>query len=115
VFTLQYVHNSERHIPRATGFKEAGMLNKIALSTAAAALMLGLGATGAFADDCSGRDHSTGTVLGAAGGGIIGGVASHGNGLGIIGGAPVGGLAGNAISRDTDCNDQQHAAQSYVP
>jgi surface antigen len=89
------------------------MLKKIALSTAAAALILGLGATGALADDCSGRDHSTGTVLGAAGGGIIGGVASHGNGLGIIGGALLGGLAGNAISRDMDCNDQQHAAQSY--
>lgn len=89
------------------------MLKKLALTTAAAALMIGLGATGALADDCSGRDHSTGTVLGAAGGGIIGGVASHGNGLGIIGGALLGGLAGNAISRDMDCNDQQHAATSY--
>ena len=89
------------------------MLKKLALSSAAAALMLALGATGALADDCSGKDHSTGTVLGAAGGGIIGGVASHGNGLGILGGALLGGLAGNAISRDMDCNDQQHAAQSY--
>jgi surface antigen len=89
------------------------MLKKLALSTAAAALMVALGATGALADDCSGKDHTTGTVLGAAGGGIIGGVASHGNGLGILGGALLGGLAGNAISRDMDCDDQQHAAVSY--
>jgi surface antigen len=89
------------------------MLKRLAISAAAAALMLGLGATGAFADDCSGKDHTTGTVLGAAGGGIIGGFASHGNGLGIVGGALLGGLAGNAISRDMDCNDQKYAARSY--
>ena len=89
------------------------MLKKLAITTAAAALMLGLGVTSALADDCSGRDHNTGTILGAAGGGIIGGVASRGNGLGILGGALLGGLAGNAISRDMDCNDQQHAVRSY--
>jgi len=89
------------------------MLKKIAITIAAGTVMLGLGATGAFADDCSGRDHTTGTVLGAAGGGVIGGLASHGNGLGIIGGALLGGLAGNAISRDMDCDDQQNAVRSY--
>ena len=89
------------------------MLNRFFLSAAAATLILGVSATGAFADDCSGRDHTTGTVLGAAGGGIIGGAASHGNGLGIIGGALLGGLAGNAISRDMDCNDQRQAVRSY--
>lgn len=89
------------------------MLKKIALSATAAVLLLGFGATAALADDCSGHDHNTGTIAGAAGGGIIGGVASHGNGLGIIGGALLGGLAGNAISRDMDCNDQRPAAQSY--
>ena len=78
-----------------------------------AALALGLSATSAFADDCSGRDHSTGTVLGAIGGGLLGGFASHGNGLGIVGGALLGGLAGNAVSRDMDCNDQPFAARSY--
>jgi surface antigen len=92
---------------------EQNMFKKIAMSAATAALILGLGATGALADDCSGHDHNTGTILGAAGGGIIGGVASHGNGLGIIGGALLGGLAGNAVSRDMDCNDQQPAARSY--
>lgn len=89
------------------------MLKRFAMTASVAALVLGLGATGAFADDCSGSDHTTGTVLGAAGGGIIGGVASHGNGLGIIGGALLGGLAGNAISRDMDCDDRSYAARSY--
>ena len=89
------------------------MLKKIALAASTAALLLGLGATGALADDCSGRNHDTGTVLGAVGGGVIGGAASHGNGLGILGGALLGGLAGNAISRDMDCNDQPYAARSY--
>ncbi|HVZ28539.1 MAG TPA: glycine zipper domain-containing protein [Rhizomicrobium sp.] len=88
-------------------------MKKIAMIAAAAALTLGFAATGASADECSGRDHTTGTVLGAAGGGIIGGLASHGNGLGIIGGALLGGLAGNAISRDMDCSDRPYAARSY--
>ena len=66
------------------------MLKKSILAAAAAALTLGLSGT-AFADECSGRDHSTGTVLGALGGGLLGGFASHGNGLGIIGGAVLGG------------------------
>ncbi len=82
------------------------MLKKSTLTIAAAALALGLSGTGAFADECSGNDHSTGTVLGAIGGGLIGGFASHGNGLGIVGGALLGGLAGNAISRDMDCDDR---------
>src|SRR5579871_3223108 len=90
--------------------KEEEMLKKITL--AAAALTLGLSGT-AFADECSGRDHSTGTVLGALGGGLLGGFASHGNGLGIIGGAILGGFAGNAISRDMDCDDRPYAARSY--
>ena len=88
-------------------------MKKIALSLAAAALTLGLGTASAFADECSGRNHDTGTILGAVGGGLIGGVASHGNGLGIIGGALLGGLAGNAISRDMDCDDRPYAARSY--
>jgi len=88
-------------------------MSKILMSAAAAMLFVGLSSTGALADACSGRDHTTGTVLGAAGGGIIGGLASHGNGLGIVGGALLGGLAGNAISRDMDCDDQRAAARSY--
>lgn len=88
------------------------MLKKTVLAMATAALMLGASGA-AFADECSGRDHSTGTVLGALGGGLLGGFASHGNGLGIIGGAILGGLAGNAISRDMDCDDRPYAARSY--
>ncbi len=89
------------------------MIKKFAISAAAAALTLGLGVGSAFADDCSGRDHTTGSILGAVGGGVIGGTASHGNGLAILGGALLGGLAGNAISRDLDCNDRPYAARSY--
>jgi osmotically inducible lipoprotein OsmB len=61
------------------------------------------GATAVWADDCSGRDHTAGTVLGAAGGAAIGGAASH-NAGGAIAGAVVGGLAGNAIARAQDCD-----------
>ena len=59
------------------------MLKKKSMMIAAAALMLGISGTGAFADECSGRDHTNGTVLGAIGGGVLGGFASHGNGLEI--------------------------------
>jgi hypothetical protein len=61
-----------------------------------------LSATAAYADECSGRNHTTGTILGAAGGAAIGGVASH-NAGGAIAGAVIGGLAGNAIARSEDC------------
>ena len=88
------------------------MLKKTIMAIAAVALTLGMSGT-AFADECSGRDHTSGTVLGALGGGLIGGLASRGNGLGIIGGALLGGLAGNAISRDMDCDDRPYAARSY--
>lgn len=69
----------------------------------ALACLLVLSATAAYADDCSGRDHTTGTVLGAAGGAAIGGVATH-NAGGAVAGAVVGGLAGNAIARSQDCD-----------
>jgi hypothetical protein len=72
--------------------------------TSAIACVFGLlSATAAYADDCSGRDHTAGTVLGAAGGAAIGGVATH-NAGGAIAGAVVGGLAGNAIARAQDCD-----------
>ena len=78
-----------------------------------AALVLGLGVNSAFADACSGRDHTGGTIAGGILGGVLGGVFTKGNGVGIIGGALVGGLAGNAISRDMDCQDQPYAARTY--
>jgi surface antigen len=107
-FTQWNGYFSRNHI-----FEETGMLKKLAMAGATAALMLGFCATGALADDCSGKDHSTGTILGGVGGAAIGGVASHGNGLAILGGALLGGLAGNAVSRDLDCQDQARAAASY--
>jgi surface antigen len=82
---------------------------------AAFILSLGLvaGSSAAFADACSGRDHTTGTIAGGVLGGVLGGVFTKGNGVGIVGGALLGGLAGNAISRDMDCEDQPYAARSY--
>lgn len=68
-----------------------------------------LSATAAYADECSGRDHTTGTVVGAAGGAAIGGVASH-NAGGAIAGAVLGGLAGNAIARQQDCTPADYRA-----
>ena len=77
------------------------------LGIVAAALIVVVATAGtAHADACSGRTHTKGTALGAAGGGLIGGLASNGSAGGIIGGAVVGGLAGNAIARRNDCANQ---------
>jgi len=88
------------------------MLRKTIFS-AVTLIALGFGTSGAFADECSGRDHTGGTILGAIAGGVLGGAASHGNGGAVIGGALLGGLAGNAISRDMDCEDRPYAARAY--
>jgi hypothetical protein len=88
---------------------------KIARTSAFACLFGLLSATAVYADDCSGRDHTAGTVLGAAGGAAIGGAASH-NAGGAIAGAIVGGLAGNAIARAQDCdrgNYRRGASDGY--
>ena len=89
------------------------MLKNVGLIAGAAVLALGLGTSGAFADDCSGHGHAGGTVLGALLGGAIGSAASHGNAGAVVGGAIVGGLAGNAISRDIDCEDRDRAGRAY--
>ena len=78
----------------------------------AAAFTLGLGTMSASADYCSGHSHTGATVAGAAGGGLIGGLASHGSGLAIVGGAVAGGLIGNAVARDHDCREY-HAGRGY--
>jgi len=78
----------------------------------AAAFALGLGTLSASADYCSGHSHTGATVGGAVGGGLIGGLASHGNGLAIVGGAVAGGLIGNAVARDHDCREY-HAGRGY--
>jgi osmotically inducible lipoprotein OsmB len=79
------------------------MLTKFTTALAAGLLVAGAAASGARADDCSGHNHTAGTVLGAVGGGVIGGAITHGNIVGVAGGAVAGGLAGNAISRNMDC------------
>ncbi|HEY0107107.1 MAG TPA: hypothetical protein VGB91_13570 [Rhizomicrobium sp.] len=88
------------------------MLKNSGLIAATAMLALLAGTASALADDCH-SDHTAGTVLGAIGGGLIGGFASHGNGLAIAGGALFGGFAGNAISRDIDCEDRDYAGRAY--
>jgi surface antigen len=57
---------------------------------------------------------TAGTVFGAAGGGLIGGVASHGNPAAIVGGIILGGLFGHAVTHDIDCDDQRYAFDSYA-
>ena len=83
------------------------------LLIAATSLAISFGATNAFADDCSGHDHTGSTIIGGVLGGVLGGAVTHGNAGGVIGGAILGGLAGNAVSRDMDCNDRPYAARSY--
>jgi uncharacterized protein YcfJ len=77
---------------------------------AATALVLSFGTGAAYADGCSGRDHTTETVLGAGAGALTGGLIG-----GDIAGAAVGGVAGgfigNAIGRSQDCNRVRSSAR----
>lgn len=69
-------------------------MQRLAISTLAAALLLGLGA-------CSGmssRDKST--AVGAGAGAIGGAVLSGGSTAGTVGGAVVGGVIGNQVGKD---------------
>lgn len=65
-----------------------------------AALAVGLATLGAANANatCESR-KTTGTVLGAAGGGVLGNVITHGSAIGTIGGVVVGGLAGHEIAK----------------
>jgi len=83
------------------------MWKQTAAMIVAGLIVLGATTVAAFADSCSGHNHTTGTVLGAGGGAIIGGVATH-SAVGAVGGAVLGGLAGNAIARSNDCNHHYH-------
>lgn len=89
------------------------MLKKSGLIAGCAMLALFAGSQAALADDCSGRDHAAGTILGAIAGGAIGSAAGHGNAGAVVGGAILGGLAGNAIARDIDCDDREYAGRAY--
>jgi osmotically inducible lipoprotein OsmB len=53
--------------------------------------------TGAADAGCQGR-KTTGTVIGAGAGGVLGNVITHGSVVGTVGGAVVGGVAGHSIA-----------------
>jgi hypothetical protein len=89
---------------------EDNMIRITTLAAAAALLFAGSGA--ALADACSGHSHDTGTILGGAGGALIGGLASH-NATGAVIGGVGGALAGNAIARDQDCRHRTVRRTSY--
>jgi osmotically inducible lipoprotein OsmB len=55
---------------------------------------------------CQGR-KTTGTVVGAGAGGVLGNVITHGSVIGTVGGAVVGGLAGHSIAKD-NCGSNRH-------
>lgn len=80
-------------------------MRKIAIAAAAMTFPLFAGAGAAMADGCSGHDHDTGTIVGAAGGAAIVGLATHSIAGAVIGGV-VGGVAGNAVARNEDCDHQ---------
>ena len=87
-------------------------MNRFLKIAAAATIVLGAGTLSASADNCSGRSHDTGTALGAGGGALIGGLASHSLAGAVIGGV-AGGFAGNAIARDQDCRHARVHRTSY--
>ena len=78
-------------------------MKHISMLLAASLIGLGAGTISASADSCSGHSHDTGTALGAGGGALIGGLASH-SVVGAVVGGVAGGFAGNAIARSGDCN-----------
>ena len=86
------------------------MLAKTAKTFALTLLVLGAAATAANAD-CEGR-KTTGTILGAGTGGVLGAVITHGTPIGWIGGAVVGGLAGHSIASD-NCRYDHHYRHGY--
>ena len=67
----------------------------------------------AMADDCSGKDHTDATALGAVGGAAVVGLASH-SVVGAVVGGVVGGVAGNAIARDGDCAKAERRADAQA-
>ncbi len=58
---------------------------------------------------CQGR-KTTGTVVGAGAGGVLGNVITHGSVVGTVGGAVVGGVAGHSIAAS---NCTYHHRYSY--
>ena len=69
---------------------------KKSVAAAFAAACLALGASGASAN-CE-QAKTTGTVLGAVGGGVIGNVITHGSLIGTLAGGAGGGFIGHRLS-----------------
>ena len=88
------------------------MKNRTKNALVSIVLLAGFAATGARADSCSHHNHTTGTVIGAVGGGVFGSAVSHGNIGGVLAGAALGGLAGNAVARDSDCHHRHYVRHS---
>ncbi len=77
------------------------------LAKAFAVSMIALCAISTAADaGCEGR-KTTGTVVGAGAGGVLGNVITHGSVIGTVGGAVVGGIAGHSIAR-SNCAYHRH-------
>jgi len=69
------------------------VMNKYAISSIAAAMMLGLGA-------CSGMStQDQNTAIGAGVGAVGGAVLTGGSAIGTVGGAAVGGVIGHEVSK----------------
>ena len=66
---------------------------RFAISTAAAAILLGLSACGSM------TTQQQDTAIGAGGGALVGGVLTGGSAVGVIGGAAVGGLIGHEVGK----------------
>ena len=68
-------------------------MHKLAISTVAAAMLLGLGG-------CAGMStQDKNTAIGAGAGAIGGAILTGGSGIGTAGGAAVGGVIGHEISK----------------
>ena len=75
-------------------FNTINTLQKYALSTVAAAMLLGL-------SGCSGMStQDKNTAIGAGVGAVGGAVLTGGGVLGTVGGAAVGGIIGHEVSKD---------------
>lgn len=69
---------------------------------------------GEYEYQCHRNNAVAGTIFGAIGGGLLGGMASHGNGGAVAGGVVLGGLLGNAIAGDVPCDDRRYAFNVYA-
>jgi osmotically inducible lipoprotein OsmB len=84
------------------------MRRKLAGMFALSILILGASAADA---GCQGR-KTTGTVIGAGAGGVLGNVITHGSVVGTVGGAVVGGVAGHSIAA-SNCYNYRHGRRGY--